>query len=245
MDPFSWGNPDNLVINEGDPWSKYIPPRTDNGDPMCTEIPAGRWYQEAYDACITDPEKQFFFPFVVYADKTGKTKGQRSYNGTPILISPALFTTSFRLQPEAWRVISFMSDMDKRSSADRGVMNRTKAGHGVRMKHKAINVSIESWKTSQASGGPVLPVGMHGSYKFMHIISPLCMIIGDGESQFHMCSNFGASNASRISRMCQTTGLNMHNPYHECTFVGMSTHQRLCDALRSDPLPSSHMDKKI
>jgi hypothetical protein len=54
LDPFLFGNKDNLVIGDN-PWGKYVSSNPNNDK----EVLASYWYSKTYDKYITDPDTQF------------------------------------------------------------------------------------------------------------------------------------------------------------------------------------------
>ncbi len=56
---------ENLVVNTNDVFSKYKPPNNKLG-----EVNSGKWYNVAYENCISDPHKDFLCPIILASDKT-------------------------------------------------------------------------------------------------------------------------------------------------------------------------------
>jgi hypothetical protein len=84
LDPFMFGNNDNLVkIESSDP----------NND---KEVFASYWYSRTYDEYIMDPDTQFLLCLEVYVNKTAKNAGLTSYAGEPFLLSALHLKKSLR-----------------------------------------------------------------------------------------------------------------------------------------------------
>ena len=56
---------ENLVVNTNDVFSKYKPPNNKLG-----EVNSGKWYNVAYENCISDPDTEFLCPIILASDKT-------------------------------------------------------------------------------------------------------------------------------------------------------------------------------
>ncbi len=82
LDPFLFGNKDNLV-NADNPWGKYVSSDPDNDK----DVLASYWYSKSYNEYITDPNMQFLLCLETYMDKTAKNAGLTIYTGEPILLS--------------------------------------------------------------------------------------------------------------------------------------------------------------
>jgi hypothetical protein len=70
LDPFLFGNKDNLV-NSDNPWGKYVSSDPNNNK----EVLASYWYSKTYNEYITDPDTQFLQCLEAYMDKTTKNAG--------------------------------------------------------------------------------------------------------------------------------------------------------------------------
>ena len=56
---------ENLVVNTNNVFSKYKPPNIKLG-----EVNSGKWYNVAYDNCISAPDTDFLCPIILASDKT-------------------------------------------------------------------------------------------------------------------------------------------------------------------------------
>ena len=56
---------ENLVVNTNDVFSKYKPPNNKLG-----EVNSSKWYNVAYENCISDSDTEFLCPIILANDKT-------------------------------------------------------------------------------------------------------------------------------------------------------------------------------
>jgi hypothetical protein len=105
LDPILFGNQDNLVSRDN-PWEKF-----EIANPKeSKEYLASNHYSQSFDECMDDVDdgcvrEQFFFPIEIYVDKLGKTAGQTSSCGEPVLMSTLLLTSSKHEEPSSWMLL--------------------------------------------------------------------------------------------------------------------------------------------
>jgi hypothetical protein len=117
LDPILFGNRDNLVSTDN-PWEKF-----EIANPKeSKEYLASNHYSQSFDESMDDVDdgcvqEQFFFPIEIYVDKSGKTAGQTSSCGEPVLMSTPLLTRSKHEEPSSWMLLGYIPDLEKTSSA--------------------------------------------------------------------------------------------------------------------------------
>src|SRR5687768_16138056 len=88
----------NLVINKTKRFGKFDPPNNRYG-----EVNSGKWYQNAYNNCINDPEKDFLCPIIFSNDKTTLSDiGDLHVDG--IFMTTSLFNNEVSLRTNALKV---------------------------------------------------------------------------------------------------------------------------------------------
>jgi hypothetical protein len=106
LDPFLFGNKDNLV-NDDNPWGKYVSSDPNNNK----EVLVSYGYSKTYDEYIMDPDTQFLLCPEAYVDKTAKNAGLTSYAGEPFLLSALHLKKSLREHSSAWFVQAYLPDL--------------------------------------------------------------------------------------------------------------------------------------
>jgi hypothetical protein len=149
LDPFLFGNPNNLV-NSQNPFGKYIPV-----GPSDKEVLVSDCYSKTYNKYITDPETQFLLPLEMYLDKTGKTAGMTSYCGEPLILASVLLRYAIHQDNETWHIQGYINDLEKTSSAKKTLSSGWKGemGHTLRNYHKVAAAVLPSIVECQNKGG--------------------------------------------------------------------------------------------
>jgi hypothetical protein len=140
LDLILFGNRDNLVSRDN-PWEKF-----EIANPKeSKEYLASNHYSQSFDECIDDVDdgcvwEQFFFPIEIYVDKSGKTAGQTSSCGEPVLMSTPLLTSSKHEEPSSWMLLGYIPDLEKTSSAKKQQESQRKfeKGRNQRNYHKCL-----------------------------------------------------------------------------------------------------------
>lgn len=124
--PRLYGNEDNMVVNEGNPFSRYVPHSSPNE--IGTEILSGGVYQDTHKALVKDPEKEHLAAYHMYMDKLSSGDSQQRYNGEPVAIVCAYLKRTFRNMVKNWIVLGFLPDMELDSAAKKKKRYQGKRG---------------------------------------------------------------------------------------------------------------------
>ena len=94
---------ENLVHNSVDPFSSC-----DNTDEtLIGEIHTGKSYQNAVESLITNVDREFLVPIIMFIDAT-HIDGRGKLNLEPIVFSTSLFKRHIRNRPCSWRHLGFI-----------------------------------------------------------------------------------------------------------------------------------------
>ena len=99
---------ENLVVNMTNPFSRYT-----TCDNLLGEVNSGKWYQTAYDKCITDPESEFLCPIILASDKTTISE-MGDLHVDAIFMTTSLFDYKVRMQTVIFFYICFQLVLDKK-----------------------------------------------------------------------------------------------------------------------------------
>jgi len=226
LDPFLFGNTDNLV-NADNPWGKYVP-----SDPNDKEVMASYWYSKTYDENITDPNTQFLCQLEGYIDKTGKSAGITSFCGEPLLISALHLKKSVREQSSSWLVQAYLPDLEAGSSAKKKKYSSSNAtkGRTNRNYHKLMQVVLQGILDCQQKGGFPAYVRMGNVVRRLMVIPVFAFIKGDAKSGDTLVSRFGGKNCTfRVPRLCYTGLKFLDDPLRRCLWVQMADQKALND----------------
>jgi hypothetical protein len=124
--PRMYGNTDNLIVNENDPFSKYTPHSSPNEDG--TEVISGKVFQNTYDMVIKDPETEHLATYYMYLDKASSGDAQQRYNAEPVAVVCAYLKRLFRNMVKNWIMLGFIPDLELGSSAKKKKYRNTKSG---------------------------------------------------------------------------------------------------------------------
>ena len=230
MDANLFGYRENLV-NRTTPFAKYAPSEASD-----KELLASQWYSDTYEEKISNPSEEFLFPLQLYVDKTGKSAALGSYCGEPLIMSSPILTLSVREHYTAWRVLGYLTDLDKSSSAKKTQQSGRKweKGRSLRNYHSMLSAILQSLVRIQEQGGFYTWVRMADEIRYMKVIVVVTTCDGDGKSGDALCGRYGGKNCTvRVSRLCMTGFSVLDNPMCHCELVRMEHLKRLY-ALASD-----------
>ena len=93
---------ENLVVNENDPFSKYI---SDNG--KLGEVNSGSWYEQAYNTMVKDTNKDFLLPIIFAMDKTtiSSTAHMSVY---AVMFTTTIFDYKTCNKAESWQPLEYI-----------------------------------------------------------------------------------------------------------------------------------------
>src|SRR5687767_4500137 len=92
----------NLVVNEKDPFSKFVSENSKLG-----EVNSGSWYEQAYNTMVKDPNKDFLLPIIFAMDKTtiSSTACMSVY---AVMFTTSLFNYNTCNKAQAWRPLGYI-----------------------------------------------------------------------------------------------------------------------------------------
>jgi hypothetical protein len=229
---------ENFVVNPNDRFGRYKSP-----DGLLDEVNSGKWYQDTYDQCIKDGDKEFLAPIIFTMDKT--TISEASHLSVYVI----LFTTSIynrevsklimywllrflltncwctqtRNKAIAWRPLAYIPDQEMYYSKTQ--REKMKAPVKLIRLFKLYSVALQSFKQAQQSGVMkeiYLVIGDKAKYVDMKI--PLAFIIGDnqgGDMIAGRTCSYGLK-AKRLCRTCDATPENYGDvSVDSCTLLRM------------------------
>lgn len=91
----------NLVVNGQNRFAKYEPI-----DGCYGEVNSGLWYQNAYNSCIKDPNKEFLCPIILASDKTTLSE-MGDLHVDAIFMTTTLFNTKVCKQHRCFALLKF------------------------------------------------------------------------------------------------------------------------------------------
>jgi len=230
-------NTKNLVLNVEDPFSKYIPP-----EGRLLEIMDGDRYQEAHASlCIDESKGDFLCPIVMYCDKTGIDKMNR-YGLEPVTVTVGFLSEEARRDPNVWKTIALIPDMELTSSATKSVHHRGVSGHGraIRNLHKVWEAALSSFVKSQEEGHEVM-LTLGNKAKFVKIKYYLAFVMGDAKSNDALTGRYGGHKTTRMCRACDCNFNNSWDPWHKCTPIFQKDMKQLLDRHFDSDTPVSEV----
>ena len=87
-------------------------------DGIIDDVLSGEWYGNAYANTISDPDKEYLLPIIMYTDKTGTDAYQR-WGMEPVEFTLAVFKREIRNLPSSWRKLGYVYDSSNLSKAER------------------------------------------------------------------------------------------------------------------------------
>ena len=212
---------DNLLIDVHNPLLPYTSPDGVQGDAL-----SGQVYQDAYCCLVTNPQRQLFVPIIQWINQMSVT-GNDQFSLKPYMLTPAIFTESFRCTIQAWWYHGFLPK-PKTSSAQ----NQTfKLGHNIRNYHAQLQVVLSSFRTSSSRLQNVqIPLGLTGSMN-VNIITCILFVIHDmleGIFVIHdmqegdaLCGCYGP-HTPQIQchyRSCNVSYTQLDSPFFTCCYL--------------------------
>ena len=228
-----FGNLDNLVVNPGDDrWLPYKIAQTANPTFSLDEVLDGRCYKETvrelglHDKFVNGAAiNEFISPLMFYLDKTGTDIYQR-YPLEPWVLTSAVIRRFLRYHPWAWRLVGFVPDLDRKSSADKGSAGKGKSTADY---HFCIRSLLEGLEEITREGF-LTWIRLGDQVKRVKLFCPVFLILNDGKSADTLVCRYGGHHQSMgsLSNRCPTDFEQARDPCHQCSF-----HQRetVIDAL--------------
>jgi len=143
-----FGDANNLVVNETNPFHPYLPKCPESID----KVLDGQWYQDTVHSCIKEEMKDthFLFPIYIYIDKTPIDKNVR-YGLEPVVFSAPLIKRSVRQDPKCYRLLGFIPDLCSKSSAHQASMGTKVANKGMTScnYHQCLSTILQSLRNTQ------------------------------------------------------------------------------------------------
>jgi hypothetical protein len=213
-------NASNLVVNEQDPFGKYIPP---NG--VLDEIQSGAWYSRTYDKILAshnDSEElpAMVLPLKIYCDKTGVDPMMQRHSLEPVMFSFTIINRKMQNEcDKSWRHIGFIPDLDKYSKAEKKFSaGKGRKGRPTRNYHRCWEALLD----------PLIQLQKEGLTVFMRIGNllrkvkayfPVAIIMGDAKSNDMLCCRVAHYNQARMSRACYTSFEDCNSYRKQCSWV--------------------------
>jgi hypothetical protein len=225
---------ENLVVNEKDPFSKYV---SNNG--KLGEINSGSWYEQAYKTMVKDPDKDFLLPIIFAMDKTTISSTARM-SVYAVMFTTTLFDYKTRNKAQAWRPLGYIPiEKNFHSSAQWTRMDK-------KLKSKCENLFFEtvlhSFREAQQDGAlDGVPLTLGNKTKAVNLKVPLAFIIGDIQGGDGICgrSAYYRADAKRICRMCDATpAAYISTDMDCCNMLVMEDIRQLCLNKDEDKLES-------
>ena len=145
-----FGNLDNFVgtIDMANPFGNKASP----AGGLVDEVHDGKWFQDTVKSCnvVAKGEPFMVLPVIGYIDKTGTDVNQQN-KLEPFSFTLSILNRSCRFTSKAWRVLGFVPDLEKKSSAEItrqrvGVIGK---GKPCRNYHRCITVILSSFSSNQ------------------------------------------------------------------------------------------------
>ena len=225
---------ENLVVNEKDPFSKYV---SNNG--KLGEINSGSWYEQAYKTMVKDPDKDFLLPIIFAMDKTTISSTARM-SVYAVMFTTTLFDYKTRNKAQAWRPLGYIPiEKNFHSSAQWTRMDK-------KLKSKRENLFFEtvlhSFREAQQDGAlDGVPLTLGNKTKAVNLKVPLAFIIGDILGGDGICgrSAYYRADAKHICRMCDATpAAYISTDMDCCNMLVMEDIRQLCLNKDEDKLES-------
>jgi hypothetical protein len=206
----------NLVVNEGNPFGKYVPPHN-----RYDEINSGDWYRRTYEERIKDPDNETLLCLKIYVDKTGCDPMLQRHGLEPVMFTITIIKRGVQQDcKKAWRHIGFIPDLDQRPKSESAYSssNDARRGRATRNYHHCWKTLLQPLYELQKTGLKVyLRIGDH--IKNVHAYIPVAMIIGDAKSNDTLTCRVPHYEQPRMSRGCYTSFADCCKHDHKCVWV--------------------------
>ncbi len=176
-----------------DRFSRFVP--TELND--FTELMVKQWAQKTYDSIEAlddfDPDFDFFFPLILYADKTGTDVLQR-YPLEPWMFTTALFWRSIRENSDSWRHLGFLPSLDEdvndNSSNDEpgSKSSSNTAQESLQLYHDFLTIILQGVKDCHENK-PVEMLNLGGIHQKRRLHVHVAVVMGDQKSQDCVCGS--------------------------------------------------------
>jgi hypothetical protein len=212
----------NLVVNQDDPFSRYIPP-----DGKLKECLSGTWYNHAWDHMEQTTNCNYMIPIILYIDKT-----QMSLSGKlsifPVQMSLGIFTEETRRKSRAWRPLGYIANEDYFFSAAERDVNKPDVKN--ERLHTQLNEILRSYRRAQEPNAlHNIPLQLGLVCKRVNLYVPLQFIIGDVEGGDQLCSrcSYRGKACKRLCRTCDVSTANAARTDLICTRIKVADIQHL------------------
>jgi len=212
-----FGDLNNLVVNPEDRWKPYVSPpnvRDEALDGTAYRNIVQRWKEMG----IFDEEVDFILPLILYLDKTGTDVYQR-YPLEPIILTLALIRRLLRLHSIAWRIVAFLPDLERKSSAAHAVARKSNPAHKASRYHLCLKHVFKGLAELEKEG-MIVWMRLGDQVKKVRVRCPILYIIQDGKSKDMLTNRKSVySKCARISAACKTPHASCDDPLHKCDFL--------------------------
>jgi hypothetical protein len=214
--------PQNLVINHDNPFSRYTSP-----DGRLKEALSGSWYNNAWNFMEANTNCNFMIPIILYIDKT-----QISITGKlsifPVQMSLSIFTEEARRTSRAWRPLGYIANEDfYYSSAEIKANNADTKNERF---HRQLEVILKSFYNAQEPNALFdIPIKLGNIGKRVNLYVPLQFIIGDADGGDGLCSRwtYRGKACLRLCRTCDVSTANAGRTDLPCSRICVADVQQL------------------
>lgn len=219
-------NVDKMGRSRFDP---YIP----SGQGSVDDVHDGSWYQSTVQSLYDSfgNGNWIVVPVIMYLDKTGTDRMMR-YGMEPVMFTTTLLNRSTRNNPQSWKVLGFIPDLDAlKSSASKAKIRSKISGKGqqARNYHSCLSVILRDFQRLQGLETPVLGHVRCGDLvQRARLFFPLCFVVGDGKSGDMLCGRKQSYSKNRISRSCNVSFQYSDNENHYCQPIDYSAVHPKC-----------------
>ena len=210
-------NLENLDINPKNPFGRYV---SQDGKLSCFN--SGQWYTDAYDYCITDPERELFLPICFACDET-KLQANGKTGCCPVMFTTTLFNQQLRNTPVVWRPLGYVYDLSIiESSAERERQsNDLKYSRYHSIFAKILETYILAQKGFTLKG---IKIKLGNETRIVDIKVPCAFIIGDIQGGDKLCCSSPCylSSMNHICCKCNVSGADVGNANILCKNIKMN-----------------------
>ncbi len=204
--------PENLMINADDPFTKYESP-----DGMIDDVLSGYWYHKTYDTMVQISDRKFVCPLILFADKTHIDSLGR-FGVFPVSYTLDIFKRRVRANPKAWRHLGFVHDTYQ-SAYKKLERKKVEIGRKCRNLHFQLHAILGSLiEVHHGICGIPMKLQIKNYIKEVLVRVPIAFIVGDCEGNDKLCGKYSSHSlgTGRISRACSCPPENADDPYHIC-----------------------------
>ena len=224
-----FGNLENLVVNSDDKWGRYIPNESDGG-----EILSADWMQRTYDKLEEEYpgfswETDQIHPIIFYGDKIGTDARQR-FSSEPWMWCHGGLKRSVRNQPNSWRPLAYLPDLNFTSSAWRRLLKGRTLGKSNSQRNYMGVMAAATLAWRKFVKKPFMGWMRKGNqFKYVRHHLVTAYVMGDSLSNTTLCNTYRSFKANRLSRFCDITLTGCSNPLVQCSHIKMDHVKRLLE----------------